>query len=84
MARGKAIIGTCPGGHTDLLSDGVTGLVVRSGDAAALTLAMQRLIEEPALRERLGKAARLRARSFAMPTVLDQFEALYRDLAVAA
>ena len=36
MTRGKAVIGTRPGGHSDVLTDGVTGLVVPSGDTASL------------------------------------------------
>jgi glycosyltransferase involved in cell wall biosynthesis len=84
MTRGKAVIGTRPGGHSDVLTDGVTGLVVPSGDAASLTAAMRKLIDDSVLREQLGEAARIHARSFAMPVVLDQFEALYRELVAAA
>ena len=45
---------------------------------------MRKLIDDSVLREQLGEAARIHARSFAMPVVLDQFEALYRELVAAA
>lgn len=77
MSRGRAVIGTSPGGHEDMIENGVTGLLVPSGDADALTAAMRSLIEDPALRERLGHAARRRAEDFAAAAVVPRFEALY-------
>jgi glycosyltransferase involved in cell wall biosynthesis len=80
MSRGKPVIGTRPGGHTDMIVDDETGLLVPSGDVAALAEAMQLLISDPATRERLGKAARVRAKRFTAGASLRQIERLYRDL----
>ena len=44
MSRGRALIGTTPGGHADMIEHGVTGLLVPAGDAAALREAMRSLI----------------------------------------
>ncbi|MEA2375914.1 MAG: hypothetical protein QOD53_2377 [Thermoleophilaceae bacterium] len=77
MSRGRAVIGTTPGGHAEMIVDSQTGLLVPHGDVAALAAAMQRLIEDPALRERLGQAARQRAELLAGEHSVDRLEALY-------
>ena len=43
MSRGKAVIGTTPGGHTDMIASGETGLLVPAGDVPALTQATAEL-----------------------------------------
>lgn len=78
MSRGKPVIGTRLGGHTDML-DETTGILVPQGDAAALAAAMEELIGDPARREELGRAAAERARAFAEPAVVPRFEQAYRD-----
>ncbi len=35
MSRGRAVVGTIPGGHTDIVVDGENGLLVPSGDVDA-------------------------------------------------
>lgn len=47
----------------ELIRDGETGLLVPPGDAAALCSAIERMIRDPALRERLGQAGERRARA---------------------
>ena len=78
MSCGKAVIGTTPGGHADMIIPGETGLLVPSGDIDALTLAMENLINQPELRERLGTAARERSMLFTASVAVPQFERLYR------
>lgn len=58
MGAGLAIVATPVGAVPDIIDDGKTGLLVPPGDAEALAAALRRLIEDPALRERLGTAAR--------------------------
>lgn len=77
MSRGRAVIGTRPGGHEDMIDDGENGLLVPTGDADALARAMSRLIEDASLRERLGAAARNRALDFTPEVVMPQIEDLY-------
>lgn len=81
MSRGRAVIGTRPGGHADLIADGETGLLVPAGDAAALADAMRSLLERPALRRRLGLAAQLRARETSGDELLPAYETLLREVA---
>jgi len=61
MSRERPVIATKPGGHTDMVVDGETGLLVPRGDVQALADGMRVLISDAELRERLGKAARVRA-----------------------
>ncbi|HEX9371399.1 MAG TPA: glycosyltransferase family 4 protein [Roseiflexaceae bacterium] len=81
MSRGKAMIGTTPGGHADMIDDGRSGLLVPSGDVDALARAMRRLIDDAGLRERLGRAARESAGRYTADVMVPRFEAFYRRAA---
>jgi glycosyltransferase involved in cell wall biosynthesis len=59
MAVGKAVVASDTAGLHGVIEDGVTGLLVPPGDAAALRAAILRLIGEPEERARLGANARL-------------------------
>ncbi len=61
MAAGLGVVATPAGSATDLLDDRRNALVVPCGDAPALARAVQQLIDDAALCERLGAAARERA-----------------------
>jgi glycosyltransferase involved in cell wall biosynthesis len=58
MAHGLAIVATPVGSHTEAVRDGAEALLVAPGDVGQLALALARLVAEPALRQRLGTAAR--------------------------
>jgi len=62
MAHGRPVVASAVGGLVDAVEDGVTGLLVPPGDAEALRGALERLLADPGLRERLGAAARSRVR----------------------
>jgi len=57
MALGKAVVASDVGGVRDHLRDGVNGLLVAPGDAAGLARAVNRLLEDRAEAERLGRQA---------------------------
>lgn len=80
MSKGKPFIGTTPGGQTDMIVAGETGLLVPPNDVAALAEAMQLLIDDSELRERLGRASREQAKLFTADTVVPRFEQLYQSL----
>ncbi|MFZ5524127.1 MAG: glycosyltransferase [Pseudomonadota bacterium] len=48
-------------GITDAVEDGTTGILFAAGDVPALASALSELIEDRALRKRMGEAARIRA-----------------------
>jgi glycosyltransferase involved in cell wall biosynthesis len=58
MAHGKPVVASAVGGLCGLVDDERTGLLVPPGDVEALRAAIQRLLDDPALRARLGSAAR--------------------------
>ena len=58
MSSGATCIATNVPGTRDLITDGLTGLLVPAGDAAALANAILRLHREPSLRPRFGIEAR--------------------------
>jgi glycosyltransferase involved in cell wall biosynthesis len=62
-SQGLCCISTRVSGVTELLEDGVTGLVVAPDDPDALSTALARAIADPDLRSRLGTAAEKLVRS---------------------
>jgi glycosyltransferase involved in cell wall biosynthesis len=57
LAVGTPVISTRAGGVTEVLRDGLNGLVVEPGDPAALAAAIERYFAEDGLEERLRAAA---------------------------
>lgn len=80
MAWGRAIVATAVGGVPDVLTAGEDALVVPPADPEALAGALARLAGDAELRERLGEAARERARRLNAEEVTGRLEALYAEL----
>jgi len=79
MSRGRPVIATRTGGHVDMVADGETGLLVPVEDPQGLADAMDRLNRDPALRERLGSAAKARAERFTRGHAVPELERFYRE-----
>ena len=76
-------LATRVGGVPELIEDGVTGMMVPPGDIEALANAMQALIADPGLRERLAAAGQEQAVCrFSLPRFVRETEALYGRLGV--
>ena len=58
MACGRPVVGSDVGGIPFVVRDGVDGLLVPPGDAAALARALERLLSSPEELTRLGEAGR--------------------------
>jgi glycosyltransferase involved in cell wall biosynthesis len=81
MASGKAVVGTTAGSMGDALLHERTGLVVPMDDELALAEALERLREDPALRQRLGaEAAELARERFSLSAMVGGYEDLYAEL----
>ncbi len=81
MALERPVIATCVGGLSELVEDGVSGLHVPPGDPAQLAEAIARLMNEPQLRIRLGRAGRERILTkFNIDVVAGQWENFYQGL----
>jgi glycosyltransferase involved in cell wall biosynthesis len=77
----RAVVVTDVPGCRHFVRDGIEGLVVPPGDAAALAAALERLARDPALRTRLGAAARERVLSgFTEAQVEAGIEQAYRAM----
>ncbi len=80
-ACGRAVVTTDVPGCRDAIEPDVTGLLVPVKDVTALADAIQRLIEDEALRKRMGAAGRLLAeREFAIENVVQQHLDIYAEL----
>jgi glycosyltransferase involved in cell wall biosynthesis len=80
----EAMFFACPsvatrvGGIPEVVEENVTGLLVPFGDSDALAGAVQSLIQDPARRKKLGRAAEQRARGkFSAEAIVPRYEALY-------
>jgi glycosyltransferase involved in cell wall biosynthesis len=81
LASGKPLVATDIAGCREAVVDGQTGFLIPPRDPFALAEAINKLIEDPALRARFGAAARLRVeRYFADPIICAQTLALYESL----
>ncbi|MEM8996407.1 MAG: glycosyltransferase, partial [Acidobacteriota bacterium] len=81
MAAGRAVVATRVGGIPEAVDDDVEALLVPSEDVEGLASALERAASDPALRARLGDAARRRYReSFTVERMARAYEALYRRL----
>lgn len=70
----------CPTGPDEIVTDGVDGLLVPAEDPPGLAAAINRLLDDAPLRDRLGRAARQRARAYDAAAVVPRFEALLAEV----
>ncbi len=81
QACGRPVVGSAIGGLTYTIQHGVTGYLVPPRDPEALAERLFQLLTQPAVRERMGQAARRRVeRDFTWSTVAERTLALYRDV----
>lgn len=81
MGLGKPVVATAVVGNQDLVRDGATGFL--GSDLEGLALGMARLVSDPALRERQGKAGRDRVLAeFDALRKIEEWESLYRRTAL--
>jgi phosphatidylinositol alpha 1,6-mannosyltransferase len=71
-ASGLPVVAPAAGGPLDLVKDGVTGFLVRPGDATAMAEAVARLAADPALRAAQSRAARELVADRSWPLMCDQ------------
>ena len=80
-AAGRAVVATDVGGVRDVVIDGVTGLLARSGDVEQLAAHVLRILGNGDLATSLGSTGREHvARRFTIDRLADDLAALYRQL----
>ncbi len=78
MASGRPVVASRIGGLPFTIADGATGLLFEPGDARDLACKLETLLDDPALRERLGLAGRRRFEEhYAWPVIIEKH---YRPL----
>ena len=78
MACGLPVVSfDCPAGPDEIITDGVDGLLVPSGDVQALAVKLMALMADEDLRQRLGKQARQTAQRYNMLAVANQWRTLF-------
>jgi sugar transferase (PEP-CTERM/EpsH1 system associated) len=81
MAAGLPVVATAVGGAPEVVVDGVSGLIVPPRDPLALADALSRLLDDAALRDRMGAAGRQRVEeNFSQARMVRETERLYQEL----
>jgi phosphatidyl-myo-inositol alpha-mannosyltransferase len=79
FAAGTPVVASRIAGYSEVVTDGVDGVLVPPADAQALAEELQRLHHEPARRERMGAEARRSAERFAWSRVASEVEEVYEE-----
>ena len=77
MAAGRPIVATDADGLMDVLTDDVDAMIVPKRDARALAAQIIRLMDDPALRQRLSEGGRRSARQYDIAAFVRKMERLY-------
>jgi sugar transferase (PEP-CTERM/EpsH1 system associated) len=81
MSTSRPVIAGRVGGNPELIEHERTGLLYDSADSSALETALLSYIEQPALRQAHGVAARERVLArFSLDAMVDRYADFYRDL----
>ncbi|HYP45826.1 MAG TPA: glycosyltransferase family 4 protein [Propionibacteriaceae bacterium] len=80
MAAGLPVLASASGGPSEIIDDGINGILVSPGDDIALAQAMATVAWQPELRERLTAAGRETAKNFAPQATSEALTALYQML----
>jgi len=67
-------------GPRDIIRPEENGLMVKEGDIPALAAAMQRVMEDPALLERMSNGAKMISKTYSEPAVMAQWETCFKEL----
>jgi len=79
-AAGLPIVATDVGGVSDILHDGVNGLITKIGDPEDLAGKIVSLLDDKELREEMAKKGQVFAKRYSWRTVADETESVYLDL----
>jgi starch synthase len=78
MALGKPVVASAATGNLEVVTDGRDGRLVAPEDPAAWAAAIEHLLGDPAVAERIGRAAQVTARDrFSLSHTIERTSALY-------
>jgi glycosyltransferase involved in cell wall biosynthesis len=84
LVFGRPVAATRAGGIPEVVIDGQTGLLVPIENPKQLGDAIARLLADPALRDRMGAAARARAEEFSVARMTERTVSVYEEVVVAS
>lgn len=83
MSSGTPVVGVDALAVPEMAPDGRSGIIVQPYDARAMAEAFDRLADDDALRERMGREGVRQVRSHDLTEAVDRLEDVYRELAAA-
>jgi glycosyltransferase involved in cell wall biosynthesis len=81
MACGVPVVATRSSGTSEIVRDGVDGLLVDRHEPAAVAAALERVLGDEPFRRRLAAEARAGAERFALPAIAREYESVLGELA---
>jgi glycosyltransferase involved in cell wall biosynthesis len=79
MATGLPTVATSVGGNTEIVKEGITGLLIPPGDPDALASALWDYITNKNMRAMHGQTGRLRVKnSFSIADMVESYEQVYQ------
>ena len=80
MAVGTPIVATAIDGNTDLVQDGVSGVLAQPGNPESLAQAIMGSLAHPSRSASMAQTAKERVMAFSLDAIARQYEALYKDI----
>ena len=80
MACGVPVVATSSPGTREIVTPGVDGLLVDRHEPAAFAAALERLLTDAPLRERMSQAARRAAERFALPAIAAAYDGAFTEV----
>ncbi len=84
LARGLPIVATDVGGIAESVRPGVNGFVTPVRGVAEIAAALERLVQDAGLRERMGRASRIIAQDFSVDRMVERTLAFYDQVVSGA
>ncbi len=82
MMHGKPVIASNAGGLSELVDDGITGLLVRPDSAIELGSGIIKLLTDPNMIESMGRASINKAKAYSIKQYVDTHIKLYKKVAL--
>lgn len=79
LAAGKPMVATAVGGNMEVVVEGDNGFLVAPNDADALMRSMLRLLQDPTLREAMGRRSAQLATRYDWRVILPQYTAVFTE-----
>lgn len=79
LTVGTPVVASRIGGLPEVVSDSLEGFLFNAGDATEMRRAIDRILGDPELRQRMSLAAKSKARAFSASEVVPRIETVYRS-----